>query len=356
MKKNKIITLILALSVCTSLILSLCSFTTTTDREFDTFEPLGYTVDVHYDYHRVTSTLDEYYYGVIPSFNRSLYQYGGVTPKSFASDYLMSGSASLDYGTPEFIFSGTDFADSYYSLSADKPATTSILGIIELNGLFRASDVQDYLELIDTEGIIYNFASPDYFLLSGSGYYIDSDNNVGTFNNVLCDNINLTGLNVPNNEYIGSVKGFITNWYNYNEQFDNGIGNIYFTNFKMQFSMTKVFKTIKYRCPLYNSSLRASHFGNCLETLGLSIGYSPGFDAGFAEGSADGYNEGLNDGFNQGVNQAPSIWGSFSSFLTNTVSGFFDFEIVPGFSIGGIVSAMLGITLVVLFLKIFAGG
>lgn len=46
----------------------------------------------------------------------------------------------------------------------------------------------------------------------------------------------------------------------------------------------------------------------------------------------------------------------FVGWLTTSVGGFFGFEIVPGFSIGTILTALIGVGLVVAFLKYFAGG
>lgn len=356
MKKNKLITLILALAVCSSLILSLCSFTTTTDREFDTFEPLGYTVDVHYAYHRVTSTIDDYYYGVIPSFNRTLYEYGGNSPKAFSSNYLMSGTASLDYDNAQFTLVDTDIANSYYTLSSDSPDNTFLMGVIELNGLFKASDVQDYLELIDTVDSYYNFASPDYFYLSGSGYYINDENDVISFTDVVCDNIDITSFNVTGNDYMASINKVIVNWYNSNEQFENGLESIYFTNFKMQFSMIKDFKSIRYRCDLYSSNRRSSHFQSYIDTLGSSIGYDYGYNDGYDVGYDGGYDEGYERGYNKGFYDAPGIWGNLGSFLSTTVGSFLEFEFFNGFTIANVLSLIVSVGVVILFLKIFAGG
>lgn len=67
----------------------------------------------------------------------------------------------------------------------------------------------------------------------------------------------------------------------------------------------------------------------------------------------DEYNVGYQTGYAEGISQN---FSSFGSFLTNSVGGFLNFEIFPGFSLMNILWAMLGILLFVIILKVFAGG
>lgn len=47
---------------------------------------------------------------------------------------------------------------------------------------------------------------------------------------------------------------------------------------------------------------------------------------------------------------------SISSFLTNSVGGFFNFQLLPGITIGGLFTIVVGLGLLVAILKIFMGG
>ena len=68
------------------------------------------------------------------------------------------------------------------------------------------------------------------------------------------------------------------------------------------------------------------------------------FDRGYAEGYDEGYGTVTGGGFKLGA------------FLKTVVGGFFDFQIMPGLSIGGIFGIFVGILIFVTFLKHFAGG
>lgn len=50
------------------------------------------------------------------------------------------------------------------------------------------------------------------------------------------------------------------------------------------------------------------------------------------------------------------IGAQFTEFLAGSVSGFFDVEIMPGFSLGGIMACIISVVIVLLLLKFFAGG
>ena len=72
------------------------------------------------------------------------------------------------------------------------------------------------------------------------------------------------------------------------------------------------------------------------QIFGEEIGYQDGFLAGYNEGSGGAFNIG--------------------SFLINAVADFFDFQIMPGLSFGGIFGIFISIMIIVAFLKHFAGG
>lgn len=67
----------------------------------------------------------------------------------------------------------------------------------------------------------------------------------------------------------------------------------------------------------------------------------------------------LNSYFNLGKSMGGGdgiIDVNFSTWIAKAVSGFFDFELFPGFTFGGIFAVIISILLAVVFLKLFAGG
>lgn len=73
------------------------------------------------------------------------------------------------------------------------------------------------------------------------------------------------------------------------------------------------------------------------------------FDLGYTRGKSDGYE----DGFRSAVEQ-----GEFDVFdgLLNGVNSFIEWEFIPGISVGVVISVVIGVSLLIAFLKIFAGG
>lgn len=86
---------------------------------------------------------------------------------------------------------------------------------------------------------------------------------------------------------------------------------------------------------------------------GFNDGAGQGYDDGFVEGKEIGYNDGLSVGFQDGFNQNKS--GGFG-WLISSVQAFLDVKFFGDFGIGTLLYVGLGITLVTLFLKMFAGG
>lgn len=91
---------------------------------------------------------------------------------------------------------------------------------------------------------------------------------------------------------------------------------------------------------------------------GYSVGVNDGFDSGRSFGYEEGYAKGKADGIVIGKNeQLESGLGSgIGDFITTTLGGFFRFELMPGLSIGGIFTAIVGCLALVWFLKMLAGG
>lgn len=71
------------------------------------------------------------------------------------------------------------------------------------------------------------------------------------------------------------------------------------------------------------------------------------------------YVSALNSYFNLGKSMGGGdgiIDVNFSTWIAKAVGGFFDFELFPGFTFGGIFAVIISILLAVVFLKLFAGG
>lgn len=89
-----------------------------------------------------------------------------------------------------------------------------------------------------------------------------------------------------------------------------------------------------------------------------SAKYSAGLITGQNNGYNQGYDDGKNDGYNQGYN-AGVAEGTPTSALAGIVSGVSNILEIPlfaDFTLGGLISIIIGIGLLFLFLKIFAGG
>lgn len=92
--------------------------------------------------------------------------------------------------------------------------------------------------------------------------------------------------------------------------------------------------------------------------VGYAVGLAEGYEDGEAWGYQQGYEKGKADGIVIGKNeQLESGLGSgIGDFITTTLGGFFRFELMPGLSIGGIFTAIVGCLALVWFLKMLAGG
>lgn len=63
-----------------------------------------------------------------------------------------------------------------------------------------------------------------------------------------------------------------------------------------------------------------------------------------------------NDGYNAGISNASSVWSSLGTFLTKTVGAFINAPLWSNFTIGTLLSVVVGALLMIMFLKMFAGG
>lgn len=95
-------------------------------------------------------------------------------------------------------------------------------------------------------------------------------------------------------------------------------------------------------------------FWNAVSSAKYSAGLTTGQNNGYNQGYDDGKNVGYNQGYNDGLAE-----GTPTSALAGIVSGVSNILQIPlfaDFTLGGFISIIIGIGLLFLFLKIFAGG
>lgn len=85
------------------------------------------------------------------------------------------------------------------------------------------------------------------------------------------------------------------------------------------------------------------------ETFGYETGHADGLETGFNNGYSVGYEEGFVDGGN-GVVTNPF------DFIIDSVSTLINWEFIPGLSFGLIFSVFVGAVILIVFLKLMAGG
>lgn len=101
---------------------------------------------------------------------------------------------------------------------------------------------------------------------------------------------------------------------------------------------------------------------NAADLLTWAIGYQWGYDDGatdptdtayqngYSQGSKDGYRTGYQDGKKD--YQAGGIWSWFES-AANVLSSFLDIRLFPSFTIGNLVGAIVGLTIILFFVRAF---
>lgn len=88
---------------------------------------------------------------------------------------------------------------------------------------------------------------------------------------------------------------------------------------------------------------------------GRQIGRSEGYKDGYADAKAAYDGSGYQEGYNAGWQEAQGNEFSFEWFLTSTLS-ILDVDIFGVFSLGDVLTVSLGVMLVLIVLKLFAGG
>lgn len=104
----------------------------------------------------------------------------------------------------------------------------------------------------------------------------------------------------------------------------------------------------------YNQFGKLINFWRSVSTarqqLGFTNGQSAGYNQGYNQGQAAGYNQGYADGKAEGT--PTSALGG----IVQGVSGMLNIPLFGDFTLGGLIAIILGLCLLFLFLKIFAGG
>lgn len=113
-------------------------------------------------------------------------------------------------------------------------------------------------------------------------------------------------------------------------------------------------------------------FTNCAENLTATIaaaylpawglayqdGYDEGLDGPTNEAYTNGYNNGKSDGYRTGYQdgkkdyQAGGIWSWFES-AANVLASFLDIRLFPSFTIGNLIGALVGLTIILFFVRAF---
>lgn len=369
MKKNKLITLILVSAVCVSLILSLCSFTTGLG-EPDTVIQLStpYKVDVKYCYHRVTATLDEYYTGFFKQFNNISV---GTNGSSYAraSDYVVISNTSFNYQNVTSNSSSGKYGFGFISEDAEVAYFTGDLKFYDFS--------LSYYDIYENETFSYDYFSfngidddvititADYQYIDVYGQYIE--------NSLSLPLLSVTSLNMVGNSTSVSIHKLFKYVYDEIVARDNFVtnqGKIYIDSLDISFSDT-VLSSMYFTSSCYSSDYSdynglyyfLSDWPDIYQNIydvgrdeGYFEGNEVGYENGYTEGYLDAYDEARELGFNQGVSQAPAIWGGLGEFFTTSVGGFLEFEFFPGFSVSNVLALIVSVGVVIVFLKIFAGG
>lgn len=344
-KNKKLFALLMLPAVIAMMVLPLCSFTTTTDPEYVSYEPI-IRKDVGYVYQTSSNT----YYGSISNYNKVLAPRGDLTNKTIktnASSYLIitspsmrinysafgSGS-SIDYVNGEEILKlqmgcsgGNDTNNLYFN------------GVVDYYGFISLDTaLNDYIDFTTSYSTKYfrYVGYCDYLVYDSSGnmsvgyhefdYRADADDGILPLTHL----VERIYMDIPGLDdgrlYINHIHCQYYNLSNYDANW---------------YPIESEVFTISN--PIYTSEVREAMTMDFIdEILGRHI-YN------------DVYDEIYKKAFDAGVSSVTS-WSSIGDFLTDVVGSFFSFEFWDGFSLGGVMAIIVGALLFVAFLKVFAGG
>lgn len=171
-------------------------------------------------------------------------------------------------------------------------------------------------------------------------YVLSDTSNVVGFREVVVPNVSgiydLALPSIPDYYFSGGFNGAPSGYY----RFTNGInGNVTIT------------------IPVYSIRDAIENAYNNGYDLGVNEGYSTGYDLGYDQGYDEGYELGFEQGEEYGRTQAesgvienPLLW------LSEPVVAFLNIEVYPGLHLGVLFLVAIAGSLVILFLKLFAGG
>lgn len=110
--------------------------------------------------------------------------------------------------------------------------------------------------------------------------------------------------------------------------------------------------------PAYAQRLNFDYFSLTLPFGNQYSNQQQGIFTGVAPDDYYGYSEYLNRLYKdeRKVIQPVTFDADFWSFIETSIDGFFDFELLPNLSIGGIFMTLIAILLFIIILKVFAGG
>lgn len=400
MKNKKILALFALPLIIITMVLPLCSFTTVEGSGSGyltyTYNPALYT-EVGYTYHRTTSTIDTYYYSVIPNINQTIIAYDTDADnnpildlssiKTYASDYLIAGNDTINYKSQTvslnpsvyYTSSNVDVIASDVSVYSETPSKAYFTGYFGFEGLILPNETSKnglndtavkLLSSIDSSPLTADELSCDIhiqYVEDYSGEFVYAD----AYSTVYLEHIS----NVITSDFVSFntiLKYCLDNdlFYNFEDDPDSIIENLSYQYIKQvdfhflvgydpATDLEQVIEGIVLRDILYNRNGNNEYLYTIEDFIAdyyYEIGVDDGFDVGYEAGNQNGYNIGYSTGYQIGLSNGENVWGTIGSFLKTTVGGFLDFNITPNINIGGILSMLAGAMLLVAFLKIFAGG
>lgn len=84
--------------------------------------------------------------------------------------------------------------------------------------------------------------------------------------------------------------------------------------------------------------------------------YNNGYNVGFQEGTRESFDVGYESGYNVAIQENEIVERGMFGWVMDSVQGFMEFEIFEGFSIGWMLSVVVGVSCLIWLLKLLAGG
>lgn len=344
MKNKKLLILFCIPLIIAVMVLPLCSFTTTVYEDYITYEP-SIRTDVGYVY---TTANNSSYYGTISNYNRVLIPNSGEEMPSFSSsDIKFNASSYLIISSPSFRINYREFNASLNPSTLTKlPDNTDLLTLnMYCSGSTTSGNTLAFTGVVDYYGFINN-ETARYNTINFNSSEMATDRFSAV---VTCDYSSIVGDDIVTSTY--------TDTYTFTAE-DYSIPLTYFIN--------ALYSSIP---NLSSGRVSITHLRIAYSNMDLGGFYRPIYSTNFSStdriidsSSVDSYaikeiyDIAFSQGYNSGISNAESVWQSFPNFLKNTVGAFLDMNITPNITISGILSVIISIGLVILFLRLFAGG